>query len=200
MIDLPESPAPQGATVSFVDYGSTLTPTLGGTEQRINRLGSRFALNVALPPMKNKEKGRVWISRLIRGMSEGVRMPFPLSGIDPGSAADIGLPTIFLDGHTGRELRINNFTPGYKVKEGQFFSIETDGNHYLYQASEDQTVNPVGALYLEINPLLRVPHRHGDRCHFLKPMIEGFIEGDTWKWDYALDHYVEMQFKIKERR
>lgn len=194
---LPSSPAPQGATPSYVDFGSTLTPALGGAEQRINRLGNRFRLAVTMPPMENKDEGRVFIARLIRGRSEGVRMKFPLSGFNPG---DPGSPVVNGGGQSGRLLQLRGFASGYTVKEGQFFSIEKGGSHYLYQADEEVSANGAGVMQLTINPLLRASPVDGATCHFAEPMIEGLIEGSDWQWDYALDYSVGLEFVIKERR
>lgn len=194
---LPSTPAPQVATPSYVDFGSTLTPALGGAEQRINRLGNRFRLAVTMPPMENKDEGRVFIARLIRGRSEGVRMKFPLSGFNPGSP---GSPVVNGGGQSGRLLQLRGFNSGYTVKEGQFFSIEKNGSHYLYQADEEVSADNSGIMQLTINPLLRASPADGATCHFVEPMIEGLIEGSDWQWDYALDYSVGIEFVIKERR
>ena len=199
---LPTTPAPQVATPSYVDFGATLTPSLGGSEQRINRLGNRFRLSVTMPPMQNKEAGRVFIARLIRGHSEGLRMNFPLGGFNPGTEAEIGSPVVSGSSQSGRLLNLRGFTPGYTVKEGQFFSIltGTPEGHFLYQADEEVTANFTGAIQLTINPLLRVSPDDGDICFFHKPKIEGLVEGSDWQWDYALDYNVGIEFVIKERR
>lgn len=200
MKELPTTPAPQVATPSYVDFGSTLTPALGGSEQRINRLGNRFRLSVTMPPMENRDEGRVFLARLIRGKSEGLRMRFPLAGFNPNSPIAVGTPNIIGSGHSGRSIPIRNFSPGYTVKEGQFFSIFTDGGHFLHMADEEVTANGIGNLSLTINPLLRVSPNDGAVLHFEQPMIEGLIEGNEQQWDYALDYSVGLEFSIKERR
>lgn len=194
---LPTSPAPQVATPSYIDFGGTLTPALGGTEQRINRLGNRFRLAVTMPPMQNSEEGRVFVARLTRGISEGVRMRFPLAGFKPGNP---GNPVINGSGQAGRIIQLRGFSSGYTVKEGQFFSIEKGGTHFLYQADEEVSANAAGVMQLTINPLLRVSPSDGDTCHFAEPMIEGLIEGSGQQWDYALDYNVGIDFVIKERK
>jgi len=196
---LPTTPAPSAVTPSLVDFGNTLTPALGGSEQRINRLGNRFRLSVTMPPMQNKEQGMKFVNRLVRGRSEGLRMKFPLSGFNPGTP---GSPAVDGANHAGRLLDVAGFTPGYQIKEGQFFSIETDGQHYLYMIDADNS-SSTGAPYganLVINPMLRIPPSDGDICHFAQPMIEGLIEGSETQWNYALDYNVGIEFTIKERR
>ena len=111
MINLPPTPAPSDYSVSLVDYGSTLTPPLGGAEQRINRAGSKLELSVVMPPMRNKEEGRLFALALMRAKSEGLRMQFPLGGIVPENNA--GDPVTRFNGETGTTLRLNGFTPGW---------------------------------------------------------------------------------------
>lgn len=194
---LPNSPAPASVSLSIVDFGNTLTPALGGAEQRINRLGNRYKISVTMPPMQNKEQGMKFIARLVRGRSEGLRMKLPLSGFNPG---DPGSPTVRTNNNIGRIFRTQGMTPGYVIKEGQFFSIETNGSNYLYMADQDFTVNSLGLTTFAINPLLRVQPSEGDLINFVSPVIEGLVEGSETQWSYALDYNVGIEFTIKERR
>src|SRR3546814_1410678 len=70
VIVLPSDPAPNGATPMLRDFGGTLTPFLGGPEQRINRLGTRLGIRVSMPPMRNGDNGRIFVSRLLQARSE----------------------------------------------------------------------------------------------------------------------------------
>ena len=199
MKDLPNEPAPRNVTMGYVDFGTTLTPALGGSETRVNRLGNRFRVQVTMPPMST-EDARIWVARLVRGRSEGVRMLLPLGvGIPPISFSEILAPKISGSGQTGRVINMFDFEPGYTVKEGQFFSIFNDEQHSVYMADEDATANGLGFMTLTINPLLRKSYPNGTRCLFRKPHIEGLVEGDDWNWDLALDGTVPLSFTIKER-
>ena len=120
MIDVPSTPSPASATPGLIDFGGFLTPALGGPVQRVERMGTRFSLSVVMPPMINTSTGRIWIARLIRGKQEGIRMPWPLQGFDPGSP---GNPLVNGAGQSGRTLIADGFTPNYIAREGQFFSV-----------------------------------------------------------------------------
>jgi len=194
---LPPSPAPQDVTVSAVDFGNTLTPPLGGAQQRINRPGNRWMLSVTMPPMPTDEIGRIFISRLVRAKSEGLRMKFPLNGVNVGNP---GSPVIDGAGQAGRLINLRGFAPNYTVKEGFFFSIETNGTHYLYHVNDGITLDASGAGSIIINPMLREPPNDGDPCNFAEPMIEGLVEGQDWEWNYSLAHNSEMSFDLKERK
>lgn len=197
MIDLPTDIGPQSATPRLLDFGGFLEPGLGGTVQRINRMGSRFAVSVTLPPLRNDTRGRIWVSRLIRGKSEGVRWEYPLLDFDPGP---VGSFVVNGAGQAGRTLDIDGGTPNYAFKEGQPFSIEVAGQHYLHFIDSQVIADGTGAAEITFSPMLRVSPTDGAALHFAKPMIEGFIMGDEFSWQLSLDRLVGISFDIVERR
>src|SRR5687768_7561060 len=88
-ITLPTTPGPASARVRMLDFGGNLIPVLGGAVQRISRLGSRHAVDVALPPM-SYDDARAWIQKLKRGKFDRVVMAFPQMDFavgSPGTAA-----------------------------------------------------------------------------------------------------------------
>lgn len=195
MIDLPDFPSPNDATPSLVDFGAFLTPALGGPVQRVNRMGTRFRISVSMPPMTSRQVGRVWVSRLVRGKQEGVRMPYPLLDFDPGSP---GTVLINGAGQSGTSLIVDGATPNYIFREGQPFSVLTSGKHHLYMVSAETIASNTGTATLPITPMLRRQHLNNDPCYFGEPMIEGFIQGDELSWNLSLEHLIGIQFDITE--
>lgn len=195
MIDLPDHPTPAAATPALIDFGAFLTPSLGGPIQRVERMGSRFKIACAMPPMPNPILGRQWVSRLIRGKQEGARMPWPLQGFDPGTPGDI---LVSAAGAAGRSLPIKTATPNYVFREGQFFSIVISAKHYLYMVTAETFASATGTATLPIEPMLRVSPPLNAVCHFGKPMVEGFIQGDSFAWEMSLAHFVGMSFELTE--
>ncbi len=194
MIDLPLYPSPNGAEVGLIDFGATLTPSLGGPVQRVNRTGARFRIMVTLPPM-NVADGRKWIARLVRGKFEGARMPYPLLGFNPGSPGEVRINGV---GQAGSMLIVDGATPNYVFREGQPFSIETAGKHHLYLIAAETIADSTGHASLPITPMLRRPHGDNDLCYFGKPMIEGFIDGDEMSWNLNINHHVGFQYGLSE--
>ena len=194
MITLPDHPSPAGATPALVDFGAFLTPALGGPVQRVERMGNRFKISVAMPPMPNPQLGRQWVAKLIRGKQEGARMPWPLLGFDPGNpgAPQTNGPS------SGRTLTVNAVTPNYIFREGQFFSLEISGQHFLYMVTAETAASAAGAATLPIEPMLRRAPPENSKCHFGKPMIEGYIMGDSFQWEMALANFVGLSFDIAE--
>lgn len=195
MIDLPDWPRPNDANPGLVDWGAFLTPALGGPVQRINRIGSRFKIAVSMPPLPSKKEGRIFVSRLIRGKQEGVRMRFPLLDFDPGAP---GVVKVSGSGQAGSTLNVKGATPNYVFREGQFFSIETGGKHHLYPVATETIASDTGTASIPLGIMLRRPHLDNDLCHFGKPMIEGFISGDEIGWNLSVERLISLQFDISE--
>lgn len=195
MIDLPDYPSPNGANPALIDFGAFLTPSLGGPVQRISRMGSRFRISVTMPPMPSAQVGRQWVSRLLRGKSEGVRMPYPLLSFNPG------LPgAVLVNGasQSGETLVVDGATPNYVFREGQFFSIVNSGKHHLHMVTAETIASNTGTATLPIAPMLRKSPANNAVCHFDDPMIEGFILGEEFSWNLSIEHLIGLEFQIVE--
>lgn len=199
MIELPETPAPVSFTARLIDFGTTLVPPLGGAEQRINRSGSKMELSVVMPPMRNKDEGRIFVSKLIQAQSLGLRMKYPLAGL--GSNQDPGSPVVRLDGQIGTILRVGGLTPGFSTVEGQPFSVTAaDGTSYLHYITRAVNATASGNNNFDVWPPLRDIFNIGDVCEFTNPVIEGLIEGDAREWNISVEHLVGIEFTIRERK
>lgn len=196
MITLPDFAIPNGCEAALMDFGGFLQPGLGGAVQRIDRMGNRFTISVTFPPMPSKDKGRILVSRLLRGKTEGVRMEYPLLSFRPGSPGNI---LVNGAGQAGRTLTVDGATPHYAFREGQPFSIEVGGQHYLHFVDAEVIANASGQATLSVTPMLRVEPTDNAPCHFAKPMIEGFVMGEEYRWAMSLDHNIDLTVDIMER-
>lgn len=187
----------QVATPRFLDWGGLMQPVLGGQGQRLDRLGSRHAIDVTVPPMAIEPDGRLWISRLKRGKTEGVRMEFPQVDFP------IGLPgSPLVDGAVagGTTIPAKGFAASYAIREGQWFSVVHGGNRYLHSIAAAATAGGGGAASLTIHPMLRTPLSNNDVLEFAIPYIEGELEGDEFAWTLEMARTVGLSFTIKEIR
>lgn len=196
MIELPDWAIPNGASPSLMDFGGFLTPGLGAEVQRLDRMGNRFLISVTMPPAPSHDKGRILVSRLIRGKTEGIRIEYPLLGFKPGSP---GAPKVNGGGQSGRSLICDGFTPHYVIREGQWFSLEHAGRHYLHNADAEVVANASGQATITFSPMLRIEPSDNDALHFAKPMIEGFSMGSEWSWQLSIDHNIAIAFDVAER-
>jgi hypothetical protein len=196
MIELPDWAIPNGASPIYQDFGGFLIPGLGGTVQRLDAQGNRFGLAVTYPPFVAKDQGRIMVSRLIRGKTEGVRLEYPLLDFSPGVPG-----TVVVDGggQSGRTLTVKGANPQYAFREGQPFSIEEDDRHYLHFVDEQVIADATGDAELSISPMLRIEPSNEAACHFSKPMIEGYIHGGEWRWQMMIERMISLEFEILER-
>lgn len=197
MIELPTWAVPNGASPVLQDFGGFLTPGLGGEVQRLDRMGNRFGISVTFPPFIGKQKGRILVSRLIRGKTEGVRIEYPLLDFAPGAPGSVKV-----DGasQSGRTLNVKDANPYYAFREGQPFSIENAaGQHFLHFVDEEVIADAAGDAELSISPMLRFEFADGATCHFAKPMVEGYIMGEEWRWSMSVERFIGLEFEILER-
>ncbi|AHE57434.1 hypothetical protein [Sphingomonas sanxanigenens] len=196
MIDLPTDVSPL-ATPRYLDFGGFLEPPTGAEVQRLNRLGNRFAVAFKLPPLGSDREGRVWVSRLLRGIGEGARIPYPLVDYQPGTPGEV---VVNGNGQAGRLLNVRGATPRYAFKEGAPFSIEMAGQHFLHFVDDQVIADAAGNAQIQFSPMLRKQPADGDKVHVARPMIEGFVMGSELAWNIALDRNISIEFEIHERR
>lgn len=195
MIDLTAAPIAESVP-RLLQWGSELTPTLGGVTQRLDRLGSRHAIDVQLPPMLMADDGRRWIARLLRAKQEGGRIAFPQVDFEPGPC---GRPTVAADTTVGRMIPIAGATPRYAIREGQWLSVTHGARSYLYCATAQVVLDGSGAGTVPVDVLLRSPLSVGDKVELARPVIEGWLSGDGYEWTLERSRTVGLGFSIAER-
>lgn len=194
-VTLPTCPYPNDYQVLLRDFGGVLTPFLGGPEQRINRIGTRFGLRVALPPM-DADEGQTYIARLLQGRSQTVILPFPIFDLE---TTGTGTPQVRSATSGGSTIPLKGMTAAYEIKEGQFFHVVHGGARYLYMATANETVDGSGNADVDIFPILRTALSVNDAVNFESPTIEGFVSpGDEIAWQIALGNGRELAFSVME--
>lgn len=196
-VTLSTTPGYAGHAVKLLDFGGLVTPELGGIQQRVNRLGNRWALTVQLPPMRMDDVARAWIADLNAGLTEGVIARFPQVDFAVGSP---GAPLVNGASQTGSTLNADGFSPGYTAKKGQFFNAVVSGRNYLYQMKTAGTANGSGVLPLSILPMLRASPADNSSLNFAAPVIEGFLQGDGREWTIERARTVGLSFVVAEAK
>lgn len=195
---LPSSPAPVAAEPAYLDWGGTLRPIFGGAVQKLNRLGDRFALDVAMPPLRTEAQGREWVADLILGQRQGAMIEWPQPDLVIGAP---GTPVVDGSGQAGSFLNLRGFAAGYGVRKGQFFSIVHGGRRYLHMATAAAVADGSGVIApLPIAPMLRMQPSDGAVCEFALPMIEGWLEGDSRSWTLDVARFTGLSFRISEAK
>lgn len=194
MITLPAAPAPRSIEPALIDFGSVLKPPTGGKADRLNRKGNRYRALVSIPPMVAAD-ARIFIARLLRAKTEGLRIALPLL-VPQGSP---GAPVVNGAGQAGTTLNVRGLTAGYVAAEGYWLSVvDASGQHYLHNLGASSTASGGGTAALTITPELRVPFADGATIHLAAPMIEGLVQGEEWGWTLLADRLVPLEFALEE--
>lgn len=187
MIELPDSPAPNGVDAELLDYGMFLRSPTGGSTLRVNRAGSRFKVTVTFPPMK-PAVARVFAARLQTAKREGLRIDFPLLGASQGNP---GSPVVDGAGQAGTTLALRGLTPGYVIKEGYWLTLIDTNGRYLHQAAGVAAVAGDGTVSFPIEPPLRAPMPDGAQVLLARPTVEGALI-EAIGWSYSVDRLVRL--------
>lgn len=195
MIALPTTPGPVSLDWQEIDFGGVLSPPLGGTDQRLNRLGNRWQLTVQLPPMAPQFAGP-WISALSRGLREGVR--WNIRQVEMEVAALASCAVAGAPGAGGVSIPVAT-SSAYTFKAGQavtFVSGET-GRRYVHLVHDPVAITSTGTL--TFNPPVRYDPAVSDIILVTQPTIEGFLIGDGLSWTVDRARRVGLTFAIRER-
>lgn len=187
---LPTFPAPSKAPPRLISASIDSDGPLGAPDTRYLGLGSRFAMDVSLPPMEYDD-ARLWVAALIRAEREECTMEFGQPGLTIGNP---GAPKISATvSANATVLPIKDLAGGYTILGGQFFNVVKGGRRYLHAAVQ------TGTTPLLIGPALRLPLADNDPLDFATPQIQGLIKGPEFGWDVDVAHHYGVSFTIKER-
>ena len=137
------------------------------------------------------------IADLVRGKQEGVRLAYPLQGVDQSGS---GAPVVDGADQAGRILNIRGLTPGYQVRKGFWLSIvDATGQHYLHNVFVGATASAAGKMAIVLPEHLRIPFADGATIALDQPKIEGDIAGNEQSWQLTRgNRLVGIQFTVEE--
>jgi hypothetical protein len=171
MITLPNYPGPAEASFELIDFGGVQPGVLGGSDQRVNRLGGRWSMTVTLPPMR-AALAEEWAADLTAALEEGaaMRVREPNAPLSP-----VATLLVAGAGQAGGTLAVDGGTPGAVLRKGKWFSILTGGRRYLHKLGAAVELDGTGAADLPIRPRLRVVPADNAVIEFAAPVIEGLL-------------------------
>lgn len=180
LVSLPSSPGPQVLDWYEIDFGGTLRGPLGGTAQRINRLGNRWGMTFRCPAMSFAD-AREWSAALSLGLKNGVSCRVRQPGLNTGSP---GTVLVAGAGQSGFALDVDGMNPGYPVRRGQWMSLLTGGRRYLYLSGDHVAADGSGTATLALTTALRAEPADNDPVTLGAPVIEGLlVERPGWSLD-----------------
>lgn len=192
VLTLPTSPPPASMGIALVSAGNVLTPAFGGDEQEIKRKGTRYALTYQMPPMTYLTS-MGWDDLMAEG--DTVLMKVFQPGFFTGNP---GTPLVKGASQSGTSLIIDGLTPGHVLSKGQFVSVVTSSQRFLYRLAASVTADGTGEATLTLRTMLRRSPADNDVVEIAQPMIEGFVR-DMGAWPVGTDGLVSIQFTVRER-
>lgn len=191
---IPADPGPFSVNPGYLDWGGVIRSPLGGADQKLNRLGDRFTIDVTMPTMVDDEVAAAWVAALIKGKKEGAVFPWP-QAITVDGAGDIAVDG---GGQGGTTLNVRGSSAGRKFLAGQMISVIHDGRRYLHMIMAPAVASGAGKAALSVEPMIRVPYSNGAVIEVDEPKIEGFTEGNRQDWSVDVARNVGLQFRITE--
>lgn len=195
ILELPTSPGIATAQPRLIEFGMTMQPSTGAPAQFFDRPGTRFALDVTMPPMR-AATALPFVSRLLRAKKEGLRLPWPLMGAGQGNP---GSPQVDGTGATGTTLPLKGLTAGYPFLEGYWLTvIDAAGVRYMHNVAAAAVADGTGKATLTIYPPLRASLANNDTVLVQRPTIEGLVTGAI-EWPLPTQRLVTLGFSIEEQ-
>lgn len=180
----------------FIDAGGILSSPVGGYDQRLNRIGSRFGCTFTTKPMKADE-ARIWIARLIRGVHEKASIKFPQPGVVT-QISNFASKAVAANAEIIESLNPTGAGDFRSLLEGQFFHVIVSGKSYLYQVKSQVAFVPGSTLLFPVQPMVRIPWASGANLVFLNPQIEGYVVNEAPRWSIDIAKIYGLTFTIRE--
>ncbi|MNV38334.1 hypothetical protein D3C71_1298820 [compost metagenome] len=191
ILTLPTDPAPAKMAIAMASAKNTLTPAIGGAEQELLRKGTRYALTFSMPVMTYVQS-MDWDDLMAEGDTVLMRV------FQPGLVIpNPGTPLVKGAGQAGTSLTIDGLPNGYVIRKGQFLSVVSAGQRFLYRAKASAT-SVAGTATIPLRTMLRRPPNDNDVVEIAQPMIEGFVR-DLGEWAVGVERLVGLQFTVRER-
>lgn len=192
-LSLPTTPQPSRVTPRLINSRSALSSAFGAGDQRLARMGARWALDVTMPPMRYAD---AMAFADLASETEICIFPIPQPGIDIGTP---GVGQVDGAGQSGSTLALKGLTPHYAFKKWQWITVITSSTRYCYRVASVCVVGSDGKINLPLSTMLRVPHANNDLVKIADPEIEGFVTLPDDAWAYDTAHLVYLSFTIQER-
>ena len=191
-VTLPTSPGFSNVKPYLIDPGGIERSALGGASQRINRMGWRFGMDCALPPLESPLAEK-WVAQLNAGQSQGV-----IFNVSQPNIVVVPANLRIRVASAGTVLSVENAAPGYLIRSGQFISFVVSGKIYCCQVFDDVTFPSSGQAVVGLVTPLRVLVSVATPLEIVAPKIEAWLVDDR-SWDIDKARLYGVSFKVKEK-
>tara|TARA_R110002073_G_scaffold120601_1_gene262639 strand:- start:15784 stop:16374 length:591 start_codon:yes stop_codon:yes gene_type:complete len=177
----------------LISSRNEMTPAFGGPDSRVNRLGSRWAMQFQIVTLSAAD-ALDWID--LEDETSTVTIEIPQPGLSVGSP---GTPVIDGAAQSGNAYAVRGVTPGYVMRKGQWLSVIDAGQRYVYQTRSAATADGLGDITIPLRPLIRSSVADGATVEIAQPMIEGFASLPATAFDLDNNAFAAgLSFLVKE--
>lgn len=197
MPPIPINGLPRGTRYSLreVSRNRVMTPTFGGPETVVQRMGTRSAIEVQVPSVAAGGCGPALIADLLRARYEGGLIAIP----EPKMPThNYGAPLVRGAGQLGTLLVIDGLVPGVAIPKGKWFSLVIAGRRYAYLVAQEVVAEADGHATLPIWPMLRRSPPDNGSVELSEPKMEGFVQNVVERAVRSIGS-IEVSFTISER-
>lgn len=195
-IELPALPRTAGVSIRVVDFGRDLSPSGGGEDGRVDRLGTRHEMTVSISALAAESCGPSLVADLALGRTApGVAVLIR----EPGrSGVDYGAPLVATAGVLGSTLPVKGLPAGRVVPKGKWLSVIINGRRYAYFTTAEITASGAGTANLPIYPMIRRAAPLNAVVELAAPRLEGLVRQPP-EWSVASIGAIGIPFTVRER-
>lgn len=176
---------------SLLEFGGVQRPTAGGPSQQLNRLGTRWAFALALPPLPAQTP---WTALIVAAKQEGALIRIPEPGYAGGAG---GAPVVAAAAAGGASVTIGGLAAGFVVQP-KWVSFVHGGRRYAHLiVSASPTVG--GQSTLVITPMLRTSLVAGDVVELGQPKAQGLLT-DKLAWSLPKNRLIALTLSLEEQQ
>lgn len=199
VITLPALPRNTQYNMRIVPAGAgMLSPTFGGPDTPLDRMGDKWALDVSVPSIRWAGCGMALAADLVRGRRVLLGLTIPEPGV---TQTGFGTPKIMGGGQSGSAIDVDGLDGGAVVPKGKFIEIQTGGYSYVHMVTAEATADGSGEIEgLEIWPMLRASPADNAAVVMAYPRIWGFREEPGIDFSLRRIGSAGTQFTLRERK
>lgn len=181
-------------SMRVVSAANDMAPAFGGNTQRLARKGTRFGIDVSVPPLPQAGCGMALITDLVQGETEVMAFNIP----EAFPAQSYGTPLVKGAGQAGSTLAIDGLPPLTAIPKGKFLTVIIGGQRYAYLVRASTVANGSGEASLPIWPMLRKSPADNAVIELAAPKIEGYVPTGQ-EWSISSLKSVGLSFTVTER-
>ena len=192
---LPVLPALASIKPRLISYRADLTPALGGPMQRVNRVGSRFAVDVQMPSLAG-DCARAWLASRMKAeaTNDVLRLVWP----ETDFVLDYQGVQVDGSGQAGTQLAVKGLGAGYEIPGGRFMSILYEDGYRLHMITDTVIAGDDGRAVLSLAPMLRKSPLDSYSVHFNPVFADVLADGATVDWELQLKRWTSFSVTLTE--